>query len=252
MTKKILIFDVEGEYGHFRKFNTTTSPLTYPVPTRPSVSGLLGAITGIKRPRWSTETGCLTPAHKTFGKKSADIAIQIINPVKKVHIGFNLVNTKNSFYDVKKNRTQINFELIKNPKFRIFFHHKEPDILNSVIEKIKKKGPAYTIYLGLAQMLADIQLVDVVEASEKFNSDNEYIPIKTIINLNLLKNKLNQDPIRFDKSAHYVANTMPVDMNCHREVLEFADILMELNGQSIDVKVDTFFDVGSYGNIVFL
>ncbi|RMG82383.1 MAG: CRISPR-associated protein Cas5, partial [Bacteroidetes bacterium] len=46
---KLLVFDISGEYGHFRKFNTTTSPLTYSFPPLPALAGLLGAILGIER-----------------------------------------------------------------------------------------------------------------------------------------------------------------------------------------------------------
>ena len=48
-SKTAIIFDVYGEYGHFRKFNTTTSPLTYSIPTPSAIFGLLGAVLGIER-----------------------------------------------------------------------------------------------------------------------------------------------------------------------------------------------------------
>ena len=46
-SKELLIFDIRGEYGHFRKYNTTTSPLTYSIPTRTAIAGILGAILAI-------------------------------------------------------------------------------------------------------------------------------------------------------------------------------------------------------------
>ena len=48
-SKEILIFDIQSEYGHFRKYNTTTSPLTYSIPTRTAIAGILGAILGMER-----------------------------------------------------------------------------------------------------------------------------------------------------------------------------------------------------------
>ena len=48
-SKELLIFDIRGEYGHFRKYNTTTSPLTYSIPTRTAIAGILGAILGMER-----------------------------------------------------------------------------------------------------------------------------------------------------------------------------------------------------------
>ena len=48
-SKEVLIFDIQGEYGHFRKYNTTTSPLTYSIPTSTAIAGILGAILGMER-----------------------------------------------------------------------------------------------------------------------------------------------------------------------------------------------------------
>jgi len=43
---KVLVFDIWGDYGHFRKFYTTTSPLTFSFPPPPTIAGILGAIYG--------------------------------------------------------------------------------------------------------------------------------------------------------------------------------------------------------------
>src|SRR6056297_2393425 len=120
--KEILIFDISSEYGHFRKYNTTTSPLTYSVPTRTSIAGILGAVLGMER---EISEGVYpegaVPVQEFFSKDNSDIAIQIINPIKKQTVAMNLVNTKTSFYDLTKaGRTQIEFELLKDAKFRIY------------------------------------------------------------------------------------------------------------------------------------
>jgi CRISPR-associated protein Cas5h len=43
---KVLVFDVWGEFGHFRKHYTTTSPLTYSIPPRTAIAGMIAAIEG--------------------------------------------------------------------------------------------------------------------------------------------------------------------------------------------------------------
>ncbi len=120
--KDLLIFDIKGEYGHFRKYNTTTSPLTYSIPTRTAIVGILGAILGMEREiRDSQYPEGAEPVQEFFSKEKAGIAVQIINPVKKENIGFNLINTKKSFYDLTRaGRTQVNFELLKFPHYRIY------------------------------------------------------------------------------------------------------------------------------------
>lgn len=46
---KMLVFDVWGDYAHFRRFYTTTSPLSFPIPPRTALCGLIGAIIGLEK-----------------------------------------------------------------------------------------------------------------------------------------------------------------------------------------------------------
>ena len=43
---KLLVFEIEGVFAHFRKGYTTTSPLTYDFPPRTVLIGMLGAMLG--------------------------------------------------------------------------------------------------------------------------------------------------------------------------------------------------------------
>ena len=44
MKDRVLVFDIWGDFAHFRRFETTTSPLTYPFPTGSAIAGYLAAI----------------------------------------------------------------------------------------------------------------------------------------------------------------------------------------------------------------
>jgi CRISPR-associated protein Cas5h len=146
--KEILIFDISSEYGHFRKYNTTTSPLSYSIPTRTAIAGVLGAILGMER---EVADGVYPdgafPVQEFFSKANSDIAIQILNPVKKENVAMNLINTagaKEHFYNLsRKNgsaRTQIEFELVKNAKYRVFFAlNNNEKVFNEIATRIKMR-----------------------------------------------------------------------------------------------------------------
>ncbi len=93
-SKEVLIFDISSEYGHFRKYNTTTSPLTYSIPTRTAIAGILGAILGMEREiaEGIFPDGAI-PVQEFFSKMNSDIAVQIINQVKKENVAVNLPYT---------------------------------------------------------------------------------------------------------------------------------------------------------------
>ena len=250
--KEILIFDISSEYGHFRKYNTTTSPLTYSIPTRTSIAGILGAVLGMEREisEGIYPEGAI-PVQEFFSKDNSDIAIQIINPVKKQTVAMNLVNTKTSFYNLSKaGRTQIEFELLKDAKFRIYLSiNNNQDTFNELTERIKEKKHYYSPYLGLAQFTANLDFVDTVNAEFIENKEKKYIDIQTAVNLSKIKD---ENPVSFDYSAMYSANNMPVEMNRNREVQEYSEVLIERNGLPIKARVENYYKINHGGNIVFL
>lgn len=253
-SNQVLIFDVESEYGHFRKFNTTTSPLTYSIPTRPAIAGLIGAILGIER-EVSAENfrEGVTPVAELFTKEKASFAVQIINPIKKVNIGFNLLDTEktvSSFFNVKQ-RTQIEFELLKNPKFRIYISLTDSELFNTLVEKVQLNRAYFTPYLGLSQFTALTKFIGIVNATKSHN--NDFQEVLTAVNLN---NADADNPIQFDYSANngfkYTSDTMPIEMLSNRIVVEYSEVIVETNGKPIKVKSNEVFHLENIGNILFL
>ena len=52
---KCLVFDIKGDYGHFKKYYTTSSPLTFSIPPRTTVSGMIGALIGLDKEEYLKE-----------------------------------------------------------------------------------------------------------------------------------------------------------------------------------------------------
>lgn len=249
---KLLVFDIGSEYGHFRKFNTTTSPLTYGIPTRPAISGLLGAILGIEREISAGKfRDGVVPVSERFAKDNANIAVQLINPVKKVNIAFNLLDTEKaaaSFFNIKQ-RTQIEFELLKDPSFRLFINLKDEVLFNELIDRVEKNRTYFTPYLGLSQFTATIEFKDLTKA--KPLAGNVFQEVVTAVNLS---NTDHNDPIQFDRSIDfkYTSDTMPVEMLRDRVVTEYSEVVMETNGKTIKIKSDKIYKTEGFGNILFL
>jgi len=249
-SKELLIFDIRGEYGHFRKYNTTTSPLTYSIPTRTAIAGILGAILGMEREICDgLYPEGAEPVQEFFSKGRSDIALQIMRPVKKENIGFNLINTKTSFYDLTRaGRTQIEFELLKDVHYRIYLSMAYELKFEELSERIQNKRHHFTPYLGLAQFTAQVDFVQQAKASE-VSSNGEFAEIITAVNMSKLQDEL---PVEFQKEYFYSANNMPVTMDRNREVLEYSEVLIEKNGKPLRVRVSDYYTIEGVGNILFL
>lgn len=250
-SKELLIFDIRGGYGHFRKYNTTTSPLTYSIPTRTAIAGILGAILGMER---ETRDGVYPegaePVQEFFSKEHSDIAVQIMRPVKKENIGFNLINTVNwnSYYTISRGRTQIEFELVKDVHYRIYLGMADEQKFKELTERIQNKRHHFTPYLGLAQFTAQVDFVQRTTASN-VSSNGEFTEIITAVNMSKLQG---EPPVEFQREYFYSANNMPIAMNRDREVLEYSEVLIEKNGNPLRVRVSDYYTVDGVGNILFL
>ncbi|WP_407282739.1 type I-B CRISPR-associated protein Cas5b [Methanolobus sp. WCC1] len=236
---KVLAFDVWGEYAHFRKYYTTTSPLTFSIPPRTAICGLIAAIIGIDKTEYLSY----------FSKDKADIAVKLLSPVKKVRLSENLIDTKTALVMSKiKNRTQIRFELLKDARFRIYFSHKEAELYEKLHSYLTQHQSFYTPCLGLSEHIANFAFVgefssELKNGTEDFVRIDSAIPVKQNSNLK----------IRFDENGgEYFHETLPIEMAEDRTVLEYSKVAFERNGQPIIAKFDTYWELDNGERIVFL
>ncbi|MBD3170834.1 type I-B CRISPR-associated protein Cas5 [Candidatus Bathyarchaeota archaeon] len=234
--KQVLAFDLWGPYGHFKKIYTTTSPLTYSIPPRTAITGLISAIIGLDK----------TEYLQYFSKKDADIAVQILNPVKKVTLSQNLIDTKTAGKMMNKieQRTQIRFELLKDPKYRIYFRHRDPDLLKKLTQYVMEHRSVYTPCLGLSEHIANFSMNGLYELVESKTGDmirvNTVVPEKKIIDM------------EFEEEFEYVQENLPNEMNPNRVVTEYASIILEQNTKAIKASVENAVTLDNGDHIVFL
>lgn len=226
MLEKFLIFDIWGDYAHFKKYYTTSSPLSFSIPPRTALVGLISAIIGKGK-------GEYLPL---MTKDKAEIAVRILNPIKKVRITQNLIDTKGGYWrPVKRGnltgRTQIRFEYLKEPKFRIYFRHSDEDIYNLLKINLEDHKSVYTPYLGISELIADFVFLSECAISEKLNG-KEFVDIHSVIPLN---KDTKVDLLQYGKK--YFKERIPVEMLPGRIVTEYQEVLYEIEGKTIRAKV---------------
>ncbi len=227
MEKKVLIFDVWGNYAHFRRFYTTTSPLTFPFPPRTTLCGLVGAIIGLEKEN--------NEYLKHFTLDKASIGLRLLNPVKKMMIAENLIHTKNAKgpgMNLIKERTQIGFEFLKDPKFRIYFHHADENIYEQLKENLLNHKSTYTPCLGLSENIANFMFVGEFKVRSVEN-DGEYVKINSILPIEAFS----KQGVKFKHEGEYFSIRVPIEMNTERIVTKYGNFLFERNGKPIEVKL---------------
>lgn len=232
---KVLVFDVWGEFGHFRKHYTTTSPLTYSFPPRTAIAGMIGAITGLGKEEYL----------QYFSKDEASIAVKIINPVKKTRIAENLIDTKLApMMSRIKTRTQIRFEVLKDAKYRIYISHTSDELYNKLHQLLQEHKSVYTICLGLSEHIANFEFLGEMEAIRD-ETDSQVLIDSVIVEKEALK-------IDFEEGKEYFSETIPIEMDSCREVQEYGKIMFERNAKKIHASVKNLWRLENGECIVFM
>lgn len=230
MPDKFLIFEVWGDYAHFRRYYTTSSPLTFSIPPRTAIIGLISAILGLGKDEYLHH----------MAKDKACVAVRLLSPFKKIRLGMNLINTKGGYWiPVKRGfhepRTQIRFELLKDPKYRIYFRHENEGLHQSLKRNLSQHKSVYTPYLGISELLANFGYIGEFAIIGK-SKEEEFSPIHTVLPLDvLLEAMLLQPGYKFFKER------IPVEMLLGRVVTEYREVLYEAEGKPISARVKEVF-----------
>ncbi len=170
---KGVVFSVKGPFAHFRKFYSQTSAMSYSIPPRTAISGIIGAILGIPREK----------AYELMQPPNGYICLQVVNPVRKITSTANLLSTKKDFlsdlfkrsrleyFDSTENRTQIPMEVLipqppnSNLKFRVAFWHNDENRLRKLANYLQNKNSFYPIYLGISEFLATVEFEGITESA---------------------------------------------------------------------------------------
>jgi len=234
---KVLAFRIFGDLAHFRKFFTTSSPLTFSFPPPPTIRGIVGAIMGFGKDKYLEETKYLW------------IGIKIDKPLKKIRMGLNLVDTKN--YPIFKppwkrpkskaiQRTQVKVEFLKDVSFTVYLYS-EDELTQKLYSLVKEHKTHYTVSLGLSELLADSELVGIFEAEKAKSSEyvNSVVPVNVVKELNL------ERPQKLGKER------IPVHMDVDRKVLKYEDVIFSMEGKPIYGTITKVYKL-SNGEVVWL
>ncbi len=210
---EVLVFDIWGDFAHFKKFYTTSSPLTFSIPPPTTVFGIIGAILGLDKREYL----------KYVNGRTTGVAVEILSHIKKTRMTLNYIDTKASFNYIK-NRIQIRTEFLKDPFYRLYIRMNDDKLFNDLVDKVKNKESYYTVSFGLANLLANYRYVGLFKAEALEDSD--------VVNTSIFSKNVKK--INFVEGRKYFREKFPVDMNSNRMVLSYEDIILELSGQGLE------------------
>jgi len=234
---EVLVFDLKGDYAHFRKVYTTSSQLTYGVPPRTTLAGLIAGILGLERNSY----------YQLFSRENSRLSLSIMKPIRKCIINQNLLKTKDETLGLinlstkpprRIERIQVPFEMVKDPWYRVYLYLRDEGIFERLEEYLKNHQSVYTPCLGISELLADFQYVGRQGAVQE-KGEGE---INSVI-------RKGAAVIQIEAGKKYVRERMPGFFSKGR-VPKYLDILYEPDGKTIKVTEAEYFSIGDR-NIVF-
>jgi len=238
VNEEFLIFDIWGDLAHFRRYDTTSSPLSWPFPPRPTVFGMLGAIMGLGKERYLAE----------FQDEHVSVALSLLRRPRSLRISYNHVDTKSAqlFGRMKPSggRTQIRREVLADVRYRIFFRHPDAAFQQRLTGLVRAHQSIYTVSLGLAAMLADFAFVAALRPEPR--ALTEATEVVSVVPYQQVRS------VPAPGAAPLLLNGLPRHLTPERIVTAYQDVLYDTRQPTLVVspqpsaQVEAY-DFGAYG-----
>lgn len=228
--KSLLAFDLVGPMAHFRKFYTNSSSLSYRIPPRTVLIGVIAALLGRERDHYYEE----------LALERARIGVSLKIPVRTLMQTVNYLFTENEGWDGSRGHTQIPMELVlpKPPepllRYRIYFTHTNEKLVEDLYEQLCQQRYRYPLYLGLTECPAWIEHPQLYQSSELriVHDPRGVLPIETAVPIRRLTGS-----VKLQEGLRIYKDRMPFDFYPDRRLKAVDEVLWEAEGRPLHLAI---------------
>lgn len=220
---KIAVFDIEGRFAHFRKFYTNSSSLSYSVPPRTTIGGIIGAILGYERDSY----------YKKLSSEKLHISVKKNKPTRSITQTLNYIKaTSAAQLNSPQEHTQIPFEIIagwgeESVSYRIYAASEE-SYMDELQDRLDAGRYVYPPSLGTVFFqgyIKNVPCLDIVsKKSDSFVSIDSVAPLHNIEEIEIGDYQLTKEK-------------MPRDFDEHREIKKAETYIFDQRGYAVKFKV---------------
>ena len=157
---RVLTFDLVGKMAHFRKYYANNTAMSFSVPPRTTLMGVLAAILGLPRDSY----------YAALSGQQLRLGVGVRSPLKKSFHRLNFLKVEASRdLDGSKGRIQLPFEVVTGydlardfVRYRVYVAPtaEGTDIFNQLVARLTTgHGPHFSLSLGTANFLAALEHV---------------------------------------------------------------------------------------------
>lgn len=235
--KTLLCFKIKGKFAHFRKFYTNSSSLSYIIPPRTAVIGMIASVLKLQRDSY----------YETFSEQNCNIAVAIgetshikrkMQTINNLHSDYYHKFLMKGLNNYRAMHTQCKMELLlsdpdKYIEYVIYFYHKDQNIMNSLKQKLNTSDHGYNIYLGQRQYRAYIDNVKEFPEQEISKIDRSEIIHSAITADNVDAIENNEDVFIVNDQMPLSFKTLDNEKELSREIKTLKRVIVEHSGNPI-------------------
>jgi CRISPR-associated protein Cas5h len=164
---KCLSFTVSAPFAHFRKVETSSTRLSYGLPPRTTVSGLLAAMLGLERDSY----------YEVMDLTHSAVSINVTNPIRQYQMPIKHRNTDKNVYETAGNKRTLKIQYPQHPEeidegkhhqrvahtmlrdaaYRINVWLSTDELYDELKSLLENGESHYTPSLGLSECIASIE-----------------------------------------------------------------------------------------------
>lgn len=181
MNLEILSFDISGKFAHFRKFHANNTAMSYSIPPRTTLIGMIAAMLGREKNSYYTE----------FSDENLKLGIRVMSNIRKSFHRLNYLKIENVGHFTGSNgRVQTPFEVITgnnlgkdSVRYRVFVTAGENDgVYQELKKKLREDGQHFNLSLGPANFVGFVNAVNVYGNVQELHATGNWTEMHSACN----------------------------------------------------------------------
>jgi CRISPR-associated protein Cas5h len=233
---KILSFHLKGKMAHFRRYYSNSSALSYTIPPRTTIIGIVAGMLGYPRDSY----------YEAFSKDQCKVAVSVRAPIKKQIQKLNLLMVKspNDLNGYQEFHSQTATELVLPQNIRngfidyqIWLAHRDPSVIDDLLSFTS--GPGYvskgiSVALGTAQHLGWVEGGQALEGEangEGLADIHSVIPSRKLHKIDF------SNPV---SEYRLYKEDMPVEFDKERKLIDKGNMIINVHSSPVRAHVSDF------------
>lgn len=252
---EIISLHLRGKMAHFRKFYSNSSALSYFIPPRTTICGIVAGLLGFERDSY----------YNQFSIDNFKVAVACKKPIKKImqKMNYLMIKSPNDLNGSQENHSQTPMELIipQNIReeyidYKIWMTHKDQKLMEELESILSCKGEVYYKSLGACMALGTAFNLGWIEFEEVLEGREVNLKSKQLISSSMPIEKVREISTENMSGNRYriIKEELPMEFDEERRITErgLKDILVDIDGNCITAIVDSFVSLENGQNIMWM